>query len=69
MSPQQILTTVMSFARGLHADVSLFICTFSRRFSFIDVTDTLHKMKKKITILPEMRNVVPVNYKLSDFRV
>ena len=25
------------FARGLHAHVSLFICTFSRQFFFIDV--------------------------------
>ena len=31
-----LANTLNPFARGLHADVSLFICTFSRQFCFFN---------------------------------
>ena len=57
------------FARGLHTHVSLFICTF---LSDIDVDNlkTLNsyfsspKRWKNLMLLPEMRKIIPLSYKI-----
>jgi len=66
-----LANTFDPFARGLHAHASLFICTFS--WQFFSSMSTLvknnsyfatPKIWKKLIILPEMRNIIPVRYQI-----
>ena len=66
-----LANTLDSFARGLHAHVSLFICTFSRqffrrcwRFSKHKYYFTSARIWKNLFILPEIRTIFPVSYQI-----